>query len=451
MYIGHLLDTYFKDQQHMARTMRDSTLDSREARGRLKARGKPHYRQIEPGLHLGYRKPRGRKGKPAVAGKWVARHYLGGQAYQVEIIGTADDFSDADGVAILSFAQAQEKARERMVRRKHADVGKTGPFTVADAIEDYLTFLETNRKSAVDARARANAFILPALGNVEVESLKTKQLTTWHARLAHMPPRLRTRKGEEQKHREMGKSDEAKRRRRSSANRVFTILKAALNRAWRFGKVSSDSAWRRVEPFKNVDRARIRYLTVTEAQRLINASDPDFRLLVQAALQTGARYGELLQLQVHDFNPDSGTVAIRQSKSGKVRHVVLTDEGVALFKRLTVGRAGNEPLLRKANGEQWLPSHQGRPMRDACERAKIDPPMSFHGLRHTWASLAVMAGVPLLVVAKNLGHADTRMVERHYGHLAPSYVAEAIRAGAPRFGTVEEDNVESFVRRGQSS
>src|SRR5205823_13765885 len=52
----------------------------------------------------------------------------------------------------------------------------------------------------------------------------------------------------------------------------------------------------------------------------------------------------------------------------------------------------------------------------------------------SWASLAVMAGVPLLVVAKNLGHADTRMVEKHYGHLAPSYIADAIRAGAPRFG-----------------
>jgi integrase len=73
-------------------------------------------------------------------------------------------------------------------------------------------------------------------------------------------------------------------------------------------------------------------------------------------------------------------------------------------------------------------------MADACERAKIKPPISFHGLRHTYASHAVMNGAPLLVVAKNLGHSDTRMVERHYGHLAPSYVADAIRKAAPRFG-----------------
>jgi integrase len=45
---------------------------------------------------------------------------------------------------------------------------------------------------------------------------------------------------------------------------------------------------------------------------------------------------------------------------------------------------------------------------------------SFHILRHTWASLAIMAGAPLMVVARNLGHAAKRMVERHYGHLAPS-------------------------------
>ena len=43
----------------------------------------------------------------------------------------------------------------------------------------------------------------------------------------------------------------------------------------------------------------------------------------------------------------------------------------------------------------------------------------------------VMDAVPLMVVARNLGHADTRMVEKHYGHLATSYVREAIRAAKP--------------------
>jgi integrase len=156
--------------------------------------------------------------------------------------------------------------------------------------------------------------------------------------------------------------------------------------------------------------------------------------LVRAALCTGARYGELVRLTVADFNADVGTVAVRQSKSGKPRHIVLTDEGRAFFRELTTGRSGDQIMLRKANGTAWTMSHQLRPMAEAVERAKIKPAISFHGLRHTWASLAVMNGVPLMVVARNLGHADTRMVEKHYGHLAPSFIADAIRDGAPQFG-----------------
>jgi hypothetical protein len=79
-------------------------------------------------------------------------------------------------------------------------------------------------------------------------------------------------------------------------------------------------------------------------------------------------------------------------------------------------------------------------MRAACDRARITPAVGFHALRHTWASHAVMNGVPLLVVARNLGHLTrdgqphTRMVEKHYAHLAPSFITEAIRAGVPKYG-----------------
>jgi len=218
-------------------------------------------------------------------------------------------------------------------------------------------------------------------------------------------------------------------------------LKAALNRAWRAGKISSDEAWRRVQPFGNVDVARVRYLTLAEAKRLINAADPDFRRLVRGALQTGARYGELIRLTVADFNPDVGTVAIQQSKSGQARHVVLTDEGAGFFRQLCAGRPGSALIFTKADGSAWLKSHQARRIGDACERARITPPVSFHALRHSWASLSVMAGVPLMVVARNLGHTSTGMVEKFYGHLREDYVTDAIRKGAPRFGKVKPDNV----------
>jgi integrase len=422
----------------VAKTVRDANLETRTARSRLKPAGKPYYRAIDEGLHIGYR-----KGK--TSGKWVMRRYTGG-TYVVETIATADDTLDADGAEILTFSQAQAIARDRFVEARRVSAGlpaKGGPYTVRLCVNDYIEWLEQNRKSASDARARADALILPELGNVECSKLTTKQLKAWRDATAKTPARLRTKKGQPQKFREDDDEDpdEARRKRQASTNRTLTILKAALNSAWRDQKIPSDQAWRAVEPFEGADAARIRWLTVAEAKRLINACEPDFRNLVRAGLTTGCRYSELAALRVEDYQPDNGTIHIRKSKSGKARHVVLNKEGQDLFASLCKGRVGSEVLLVKEGGGRWLKGHQSRPMVAACERAKIDPPLGFHGLRHTYASLAIMAAAPLMVVAKNLGHVDTRMVEKHYGHMSPSYVADAIRAAAPQFGFETASNV----------
>jgi integrase len=446
-YIGHSLDRCVTglhgdntEETRVARTVRDQTLESRTARARLKPSGKPYYRSIDPGLHLGYR-------KGVAGGKWVMRWYVGEGDYRVETIGIADDTADADGVAVFDFKQAQALIRQRHLELVRVAKGlpvKDGPYTVRACVEEYLAFLEANRKSAKDARWRAEALILPELGKIVCADLNPVGLRKWLAGAAAAAPRLRTRKGNDQQYRKFDASDEEqRRRRRATANRTLTILKAALNRAWREGKIPSDDAWRRVEPFEEADAARVRYLSIDECQRLIEAADAEFRELVQAALLTGCRFGELAALQVRDFNPDAGTLHIRTSKSGRGRHVVLHDEGIELFTRLSAGRRGVELMLRKADGDRWGKSNQTRPMAEACVRAGIEPAANFHSLRHTYASHAVMAGAPLLVVAKNLGHADTRMVEKHYGHLSASYVADAIRAAAPRFASGAERSVRS--------
>ena len=361
-------------------------------------------------------------------------------------LASADDLSDPDGIAILNFWQAVDAVRKRMAEQGQAAAESVKRLTVADAMDRYIGRLESEGRSLhslADIRYRNNALIAPALGKFPVSELTTDKLRTWRDGLVKAAPRLRTKTGEKQRHVKLTCDEDAVRARRSTANRTWGVLRAALNQAFTDGKVASDHAWRKIKRFKKVDRARIRYLTVAEAKRLINASDPDFRLLVQAALQTGCRYGELVSLAVGDFNSDSSTVAIRTSKSGKPRHVVLTDEGRAFFREITAGRSGDETMLTKAGGRAWHKSHQFRKMNSAVTNAKIKPAINFHGLRHTWASLSVMAGMPLMVVAKNMGHSDTRMVEKHYGHLAPSYVADAVRKSAPKFG-FKSSNVQAI-------
>jgi hypothetical protein len=165
----------------MARTVRDTRLESRAARARLDPRGKPYWRELEPGLHIGYRRLRGK------AGRWCVRHYAGRRVYQVETVATADDFSDSDGVAILNYRQVQALARERMVERAHRSIGKRGPLTVKDAIAQYTTYLAENGKSVDDIRYRIDAIILPSLGDIEVTALTTEKLRNWLSALAETP------------------------------------------------------------------------------------------------------------------------------------------------------------------------------------------------------------------------------------------------------------------------
>jgi hypothetical protein len=83
---------------------------------------------------------------------------------------------------------------------------------------------------------------------------------------------------------------------------------------------------------------------------------------VTAALETGARYGELANLKVRDFSADAGTLAVATSKSGKPRHIVLTDSGVKYFKQLCAGRV---PAC-KGRKEDFLAVIDGMEM-DAAE------------------------------------------------------------------------------------
>jgi integrase len=76
----------------------------------------------------------------------------------------------------------------------------------------------------------------------------------------------------------------------------------------------------------------------SEITRFLNAAEANFRKLASAALFSGARYGELCRLTVQDFNRKSGTLHIRKSKTGKERHVFLTEAGIAFFERINAGR-----------------------------------------------------------------------------------------------------------------
>ncbi|MDP4024035.1 site-specific integrase [Methylobacterium sp. NEAU 140] len=412
----------------MARTLREATLDTRAARLRLAPSRKPYWRSVEGGLQLGYR--RGDRG-----GVWRARRYVDGR-YLETTLGVADDETDADGVKVLTFRHALAAARSWWQAEERRELGapeqRAGPYTVGAALDDYLShYVAKGGKSENATRTAAEVHVRPALGAIVLDRLTTRKVRDWHHALANAPRRLRTRLGEAQQLAELDDDPEAVRARRATANRVLTILKAALNHAFAERHASTDAAWRAVKPFREVDAPLVRFFTEDECRRLVNAAEPEFRRLVQGALLTGMRFGELGRLKVSEVNLDAGTATVRRGKGGKGRHVVLTDEARDLFRSLIAGRPGSTLVFAHDDGRPWGMSHQIRPMTEACRRAGIVPAAGFHILRHTHGSALAMRGVPMQVIAQQLGHANTRMTERHYAHLAPNYVANTIRANFP--------------------
>jgi integrase len=425
----------------MARTVHNAKIDTRSARFRLAARREPHWTVISAGCALGYR--RGSKG-----GSWIARFRDGTGRQHYESLGAADDARDADDCTVFSFGQAQGKARDFFVRKAREAAGSIeasdGPFTVADSLAAYqAAYVRRGGKALNRVKSAVHTYILPELGKVAITKLTKRRLEQWHEGIAHSAARVRTRKNETQKFRLSNGTDEEIRRRRSTANRVLTILKAALNHSRQEGRIAGDDAWKQVKSFREVDSARLRYLSDDEIRRLVNACSAEFRILVTAALMTGCRFGELTAVAVEDFNQDSGTLRIRTSKSGKFRHVVLTDEGREFFAQQNRKRTPGASLFSKSSGARWSASDQQRPLIAAYIKAQIAP-ISFHGLRHTYASRLAMKGVPLAVIAAQLGHSDTRMVEKHYGHLSPNYIADTVRAAFGILGITDEENVVSL-------
>src|SRR6516165_8975112 len=111
----------------MARAVRNARLNSRSARAKLPARHSPYWMVISTGGALGYR--RGVNG-----GTWIAKFRDDSGSRHHEVIAEADDARDPDGRSVLSFVQAQEKARSWFVQKAKHVAGDTaahdGPYTV---------------------------------------------------------------------------------------------------------------------------------------------------------------------------------------------------------------------------------------------------------------------------------------------------------------------------------
>jgi integrase len=422
----------------MAQSARDAKVENRTTRLRLKT-GLRHFKSIGEGLSLIYR----RTGDGY--GTWSAKLALRGGKYAVRAIGTADDYQDANGVDVLTFHQAQAKMRGLSEDAKVAGGVLVRPTTVREACERYLAWFRENRKGTRMAESAVRTWIMPTLGDIMLSDLTATRLRDWLEAVASKPARLRTGKSAKKiNHRPAPKTVAEKKSRKSSANRVWSVLRAILNRAHEDGFIVSNAGWATVKAYRNVDEARIRFLSEAEARRLLNACPPDLRALVRGALLTGMRRGELASLKVSDVDLNGARVYVAESKSDRPRYVPLNPEGLEHFREVVTGKTGGALVFTRADGIEWGHNYHVRALTAACDVAKVTPMVSFHELRHTYAASLANAGVDLQVISKLLGHADTRITMRHYAHLTDKTLEIAVLK-LPTFAKEPKDTVRAVA------
>ncbi|WP_261534626.1 tyrosine-type recombinase/integrase [Burkholderia multivorans] len=360
-------------------------INSKTARDKLAPRREPYWSRIQTGLYVGYRKPK--QGQ----GTWVGRRRNDEGKQDTHALGTFADYDDAVKAA-LEWANA-------------IDAGVSSKaMTVAQVCEHYVKHLRLHKSAASerDADGRFKRLVYDKkIGRIEIAKLRTSDLKSWLA-------------GQIESGEDDAEDEDDLRRAKDSANRNLASLKAALNLALRDRLVATDAGWKTVVPFKDVGRRRQGFLPAVQRKALIEACPSDLRHLVTAMLLTGARPGELANVNAQHFDRAQGTLAL-DGKTG-YRVVTLSSAALAFFAEQAKGKIGNAPLLATAYGQRWNKDSWKKPFKEAVGTAKLPPTVVMYSLRHTAISEMIAAGMDSFKVAKMAG-TSTAMIDKHYGHL----------------------------------
>jgi len=205
----------------------------------------------------------------------------------------------------------------------------------------------------------------------------------------------------------------------SSSNRALAFLRHVLNVAVRDGKLNN-SPMAQVK-FLKESPGRLRFLSLDEEVRLCEALGPPYESWVRLAILTGMRQMEQFSLRWEHVDLDRGLLTIPHTKAGGTRYVHLNAEGVTILKNMTSWMVSQWVFPSKNSGSHVDPRHfYARVFLPTMKRVGLET-VTWHTLRHTFASRLAMAGATEQEIAACMGHSTTALVRR-YAHLNPSHL-----------------------------
>ncbi|MGY8682656.1 site-specific integrase [Bradyrhizobium sp. UFLA05-153] len=405
----------------MARKVRHSRLESRTARLKLAVKPKPHTGPaLADGVTLLYRR-RAQKN-----GTWVLKAGVGdgrGRSYWTKRIGEADDYDEADGEKVLTFYQAQDKAKE-LTRRGASEAASNGaPVTVDGALKAYAKNLKARDANEYNARM-PRAHLTAVLLAKPVSLLASRELEDWRN----------------------GLLDKIK---PATINRMVNALCAALSLAAQHDKrIQNRDAWQAgLKELPEGEGARNVFLPDATVHAFVRAAyerDAKLGLLVDTLAITGARPSQAIRLRIEDLHdhPTQPKVMMPKSAKGgglnrsenkhKRYSVPITPALATKLKAAVVGRAPEEPLLMRADGQPWSsdPSRDySRTIRDIVESLGEDPDrVTIYALRHSSIIRRLLNNVPIRLVA-SLHNTSVGEIESNYSRFITEHADEHARVG----------------------
>jgi integrase len=278
------------------------------------------------------------------------------------------------------------------------------PAAAREAIEPAITFGEfTSKHYLPHAEAtvrrpdvivsRLNTGALPHFRDRRLDAITTHDVQQFHARMRE------------------GRSP-------TTANHHLVLLKAMLNCAVKWEMIPRNPCTG-VKKFQE-PTGRDRYLGRDEVKRFLEVLDGCDNVPVASGLRlllfTGLRSREVFELPWADVDPETKSILLRRTKSGKSRRVYLSSAAWAEVELMRPLRIDNHPYVFPGlrPGTPVMQPH--RCFRGILKDAGIAD-FRIHDLRHTFASHMVQSGASLFEVQKSLGHSSSQMTQR-YAHLA---------------------------------
>lgn len=274
--------------------------------------------------------------------------------------------------------------------------------TLEEFVRDkYLPYARTRKRSWTTDEVLLRRHLLPAFGSVRMNHVRRADVTAFHLeaiRKGYAP---------------------------GTCNRLLILLKFVYNCAIRWEVLPADmNPCVGVEPVRD-NGARERYLSAAEVQRLFDELDQNRNVqvgqVIRLLLYTGARKREVLDARWEHIDLERRSLLVPLSKSGRPRHIPLSDAAVALL--LSLPRDPSIPWVF------WNPRTGKPPVSvfyawDTIRKRVGLSEVRLHDLRHTFASFLVNSGRSLYEVQALLGHHDPKVTMR-YAHLSPAALVEA--------------------------